>query len=117
MTLSTLEIARLRSEQGDYLPDTCTLQTLSRTSDSQGGWTETWSNTYTSVPCRLAPLTQDVHLWNRPLRTTNHADGNPQCPSALTSKSTAIPLAQGLLPQSHRQSILAGRRFAVGPRS
>jgi head-tail adaptor len=56
VTLSTLELARLRSEASDYMPDTCTLQTLTRASDGQGGWTETWANTYTSVSCRLAPV-------------------------------------------------------------
>jgi len=54
--LSTLEIAQLRADQGDYFPDTCTIQTVTRTSDSQGGWTESWANTHTSVSCRLAPV-------------------------------------------------------------
>ena len=56
MGLSTLEIAQLRADQGDYFPDTCTLQTVTRTSDSQGGWTDAWANTHTSVACRLAPI-------------------------------------------------------------
>jgi len=56
VTLSTLEIAQLRADQADYVPDTCTLQTVTRTGDSQGGWTETWNNTHTSVACRLSPL-------------------------------------------------------------
>ena len=56
MTLSTLEIAQLRADQSDYRPDTCTIQTETRTSDGQGGWTSTWANTYTSVACRLAPV-------------------------------------------------------------
>ena len=54
--LSTLEIAQLRGDQDDYFPDTATLQTVARTSDDQGGLTEVWSNTYTSVSCRLAPI-------------------------------------------------------------
>ncbi|HUW08890.1 MAG TPA: head-tail adaptor protein [Anaerolineae bacterium] len=56
MSLSTLEIAQLRADQTDYHPDTCILQTLTRTLDSVGGWSETWANTYTSVACRMAPL-------------------------------------------------------------
>ena len=56
MSLSTLEIAQLRADQGDYFPDTCTLQTVGRTSDSQGGFTEAWSNTHTSVACRVSPM-------------------------------------------------------------
>ena len=53
MTLSTLELTQLRAEAEDYLPDTCTLQTVTRTSDGMGSWTETYSNTYTSIPCRV----------------------------------------------------------------
>lgn len=55
MNLSTAELAQLRSDAEDYLPDTCTLQTVAKTSDGMGGWTEVWSDTYTSVTCRLAP--------------------------------------------------------------
>ena len=57
MTLSTQEVAQLRADQADFYPDTCTLQVVTRTGDSQGGWTETWANTYTSVSCRLSPMT------------------------------------------------------------
>lgn len=55
MALSTLELSQLRTDASDYLPDTCIIQIVARTADSMGGWTEAWSNTYTSVACRLAP--------------------------------------------------------------
>ena len=55
MSLSASELSQLRSDASDYLPDTCTIQTVAQTSDGMGGWTEAWSNTYTSVACRLAP--------------------------------------------------------------
>lgn len=57
MTLSTQEVAQLRAEQSAFLPDTCILQTVTRTSDGQGGWAESWANTHTSVSCRLSPVT------------------------------------------------------------
>jgi len=56
MNLTTLELAQLRADQLDYWPDTCTIQTVTQTRDTQGGWTETWANTYTSVACRVAPM-------------------------------------------------------------
>lgn len=56
MTLSTLELAMLRADQADYWPDTCTLQVVTRIDDEQGGWTETWADTYTNVSCRLSPM-------------------------------------------------------------
>ena len=55
-TLSTLEIAQLRSDASAYLPDTCTIQVPTNTIDAIGGWSTTWANTYTSVACRLAPM-------------------------------------------------------------
>lgn len=55
-SLSTQELAKLRAAAEDYLPDTCTIQTVTRTSDGMGGWSESWANTYTSVACRLAPV-------------------------------------------------------------
>jgi len=55
MNLSTVALAQLRSDASDYLPDTCTIKTVAKTSDGMGGWTEVWSDTYTSVDCRLAP--------------------------------------------------------------
>lgn len=55
MSLSALELTQLRADQGAYFPDTCTFQALTRTSDGQGGWTESWGDTATGVACRLAP--------------------------------------------------------------
>ena len=56
MSLSTLELSQLRADAEVYLPDTCTLQTVTRTVDSVGGWADTWADTYTSVACRLSPM-------------------------------------------------------------
>jgi len=57
VSLSTQELTQLRADQADYWPDTCTLQSVTRASDSQGGWTETWANAATSVSCRVMPQT------------------------------------------------------------
>lgn len=56
MSLSALELSQMRLDQGDYQPDTCTLQTVTRVADSVGGWSETWANTYENVVCRVSPL-------------------------------------------------------------
>ena len=53
MSLSALELNQLRLDTEDLLPDTCTIQTLTRTKDAVGGWANTWANTYTSVACRI----------------------------------------------------------------
>jgi SPP1 family predicted phage head-tail adaptor len=58
MNLSTTELNQLRADAESFLPDTCTIQTVTQTRDTQGGWTESWANTHTSIECRLAPQTQ-----------------------------------------------------------
>lgn len=47
------ELAQLRTDLTDTLPDTCNILSLSRTSDSQGGWSESWSTASTAIACRL----------------------------------------------------------------
>ena len=64
MALSTLELSQLRGDAEAYLPDSGTLQTVARTPDLMGGWTEEWAPVYTSVACRMAPAraTRDERL-------------------------------------------------------
>ena len=57
VTLTTLQLAQLRLHREGSLPDTCTLQTATVTADAFGGQAVSWANTYTSVECRLAPIT------------------------------------------------------------
>lgn len=49
------ELADMRAIADDYFPDVCTIQTPSSGVDSTGSPTETFSNTYTNVACRLDP--------------------------------------------------------------
>ena len=51
--LPSIELARLRTDLEQTLPDQCNILTFSRTSDGMGGWSETWGTTYSAVPCRL----------------------------------------------------------------
>lgn len=54
-TISSAELTKMRALADDFLPDTCTIQTRATTVDALGGITETYSSTYTLVPCRLDP--------------------------------------------------------------
>ena len=47
------ELAQIRADLETLLPDYANILSLARVSDSQGGWTETWTMTYLSVPCRI----------------------------------------------------------------
>lgn len=52
MFLSSADVAHMSRMQAHLLPDTCTLRTVTQTSDGSGGWTEGTSDV-TAVPCRL----------------------------------------------------------------
>ena len=57
MTLLKVPIADLRGVQADSFPDTCTIQTPTDSVNTIGETTQSMANTYTNVPCRLAPMT------------------------------------------------------------
>ena len=52
MLLSDADLERMRTFQEGAMPDTCTLRTVTLTSDGSGGWTEGTSDQLV-VPCRL----------------------------------------------------------------
>lgn len=59
--LNSADLARLQNDIEAYtLPDTCNILSLSRTSDNQGGWTESWGTATASVKCRLDGLANTV---------------------------------------------------------
>ena len=51
--LPSAELSQIRADLETLLPDTANILSLTRTSDSQGGWTEAWGTTGTSIACRL----------------------------------------------------------------
>lgn len=51
--ISTGDLARLRSQANELLPDTCTIQTKTASADGIGGETYSWANAATGVACRL----------------------------------------------------------------
>ncbi|MCC6614218.1 MAG: head-tail adaptor protein [Anaerolineae bacterium] len=55
--LSSSELAQLRADLEELLPDTCTIQADGGSVDSAGHVTPSWSNTATGVACRLDPFT------------------------------------------------------------
>lgn len=53
MVLSSGDLEYMRTAQEDLLPDTCTIQTNTRTRSVFGGETTSWADAATAVPCRL----------------------------------------------------------------
>ena len=51
--LSSDELAAIRAEQVANMPDTCTVQNVTRVPDGMGGFTEAWDDG-TSYACRLS---------------------------------------------------------------
>jgi len=52
--LSSSEITSMRNTlEGDALPDTCNILSVTQTGDGQGGFTETWGTATAGVACRL----------------------------------------------------------------
>lgn len=60
MVLSTGDLARMRRDLEQLLPDTCTIQTATTATSDYGGPTRTWADTYTAVECRAARLGDQV---------------------------------------------------------
>lgn len=50
--LNSKQLSHMRAAAEALMPDTCQLQTVTRTADGAGGWTESWSVSAT-VACRV----------------------------------------------------------------
>ena len=47
------ELARLREDLAETLPDTCDILSVSRAADGFGGMVETWTTASAAIPCRM----------------------------------------------------------------
>lgn len=55
--VSSSELARMRDDiEAELMPDTCTILSVTQTSDGAGGWSDTWGTLTSNVPCRLDPI-------------------------------------------------------------
>jgi head-tail adaptor len=63
MMPSTDELTRIRADMVDAtLPSTGNILSLTRTSDGQGGFTDTWGTATASVACRLDLMTRNLRI-------------------------------------------------------
>lgn len=53
MSITSAELAQMRTDIELLLPDTCAILSVTQASDSQGGLTDTWGTVTASVACRL----------------------------------------------------------------
>jgi hypothetical protein len=54
--LDATDLATLRTDLEALLPDTCTINYVTRTADGAGGWTEATTARGTSIACRIMPM-------------------------------------------------------------
>lgn len=53
--LSDADMAAIRADIAQLLPDTCNILSVSQTPDGQGGVNQTWGTASAAVACRLDP--------------------------------------------------------------
>jgi len=63
--LTANDLAAIRQAQEQAMPDSCTIQRRTLTSDGMGGYTESWSDLATGVKCRLSPVRSISQLAER----------------------------------------------------
>ena len=93
MVLSTGDLEYMRNAQEDLLPDTCTIQTNTRTRSDFGGQASSWADAATAVPCRLVRV-------------------DPRVRNELTGEQEQLQ-ADWWLTLHHDQSIALGQRVVV----
>jgi SPP1 family predicted phage head-tail adaptor len=65
--ISAAELAEMRAIADDFFPDTCSIGTVTQGVDATGSPTETFTNTYTGVACRVDPADGDEEIRNMAL--------------------------------------------------
>ena len=53
IALTVKELAQMRADIEDLMPDTCDILSVAYTSDGEGGMTEAWGTALANVACRI----------------------------------------------------------------
>lgn len=61
--ITNAELTDIRSAIEDLLPGTCNILSATRTSDSQGGYTETWGTATADLSCRIDNVSKSEQLF------------------------------------------------------
>jgi hypothetical protein len=98
MTLSSKDLAYMRSSIEELLPDTCNIMSSSGTADGMGGYTDSWGTAYASVACRLDTL------------NGNYRDANS---GIITYQKLVFTLPQSTAIVSGHRIIYSGNTYNV----
>jgi hypothetical protein len=99
MSLSTNELAQLRSEAEAYQAQTCTINRITDTEDGAGGWTESSAEVAADVACRLA------------VRSVGDIDQDRNQVVAVVEYTLTVPHDQDLEPKD--QVVIGGETYVV----
>jgi len=90
--LTAAELAFMRESVEKLLPETCSILSVTYTSDGAGGLTETWAATKTLVPCRV-----------------DYQSGNERVANAALT-----PYQKAVISMAYDETITPANRILVG---
>lgn len=70
--ISDRDLEWMRAEVENLLPSTCHILSVTRTSDSAGGWTEAWGTVTANVACRVDDKSGDEAVYGAAVQPYNH---------------------------------------------
>ena len=84
--LTVKELAQMRADIEDLMPDTCDILSVAYTSDGEGGMTEAWGTALADVACRVDYRSGSEKMTGGAIQPYNKAVISLPYTTALTTK-------------------------------
>ena len=86
IALTAKELAQMRADIEDLMPDTCDILSVAYTSDGEGGMTEAWGTALADVACRVDYRSGSEKMTGGAIQPYNKAVISLPYTTALTTK-------------------------------
>ena len=86
IALTARELAQMREDIEDLMPDTCDILSVAYTSDGEGGMTEAWGTALADVNCRIDYRSGSEKMTGGAIQPYNKAVISLPYTTALTTK-------------------------------
>ncbi len=86
IALTARELAQMREDIEDLMPDTCDILSVAYTSDGEGGMTETWGTALADVACRIDYSSGSEKMTGGAIQSYSKAGLSVPYTTALTTK-------------------------------
>jgi SPP1 family predicted phage head-tail adaptor len=86
IALTVKELAQMRADIEDLMPDTCDILSVAYTSDGEGGMTEAWGTALADVACRVDYRSGSEKMTGGAIQPYNKAVISLPYTTALTTK-------------------------------